>query len=161
MNKRFMENARDKAKVLLLTIENHAKYSEGTCDCSLCINVAELRKIAEWCWHERSDISLCIHCGTQFLGIVDSDEHWDAEMNPTFDIPTIRHTMEVLGLWREFTSHLRKSIDETVAHNYRYWWDTMTGVDILMPDDIVDMIANILTDTELLLQAVNEYMGRE
>lgn len=148
MNKRFMENARDRAKKLAGECKDcggdGCYYPVGGCLCKSC---AELRKIAEWEWHEK--VNYC-HCTCGYDGVhPDKVEYHCAISNPTFDILTIRHTLEVLGEWERFkhviTFDIRAGIDCHYEECENGWVST-------------NKICDILTDTELLLQAANEYM---
>lgn len=95
---------------------------------SPCPTCAPLREIASWDWKEEPVFCDCGLCNYP-------------KPNPTFIIPDIRHTLEVLDLWSTddgFVEHLR-----------------VTATSLLQ-------VADILTSDSLCLQAACEYMeGRK
>jgi hypothetical protein len=145
-NQKFLKLARDRAKVKAgechgcedgkvygNCLKNHScidcHIDINTCEWVIpCPTCAELREIAEWCWHDfiKCDDSDCPKCS------ICKEVFWIREpINPTFTVQTIRHTLEVLGEWEGFV------LDK--------------GMPLLTR-------ANILTSDELCLEAAIEYL---
>jgi hypothetical protein len=143
-NKLFMERSRDVAKGLLPECKgcggegDYDDAPDGSCSEHFvpCPTCAELRAIAEW--KQAKTCTLIFECDCGATELDPCSEYTPAD----FDIPTIRHTMEVLLLWKGFVKRLFSMRRQREV-------------------DRLDLI-NTATDAELLIQETNEYMrGRK
>ena len=155
---KFLELASDRAKVLAGECKDCggggkrlaylSDYPRVMGDCPTC---AEIRKIAEWCWHEEieptSNKTEC-SCGELFKYKPVFYDHQEMN-NLTFTIQTIRSTMEVLGLWKRFVKWNDDALQEFHVTGYH----PVTYFHI-----IIEASADILTSDTLLLEAVISYM---